>query len=116
LLIVIFFIAGIGIFRVGIFDLNNGLHGLFALISFISINVLAIIVATKVSGPLRCLSALMGTIGLLGLILHISETNGPLGPGGMERVIVYPAIIWLLAYSGYLMSRVTAISPLTPQH
>ena len=105
LLTIIFVITGIGIVGVGIFNLNNGIHGLFALISFISINVLAIVMATKVSGPMRYISGLMGAIGLLGLILHLNELNGAIGPGGMERVIVYPALIWLLAYSGYLMSR-----------
>ena len=102
---VIYIIAGIGIVGVGIFDLNSGIHGLFALISFISINVLAIAVAIRTCGPMRVISTLMGIVGLLGLILHISEVNGALGPGGMERVIVYPVILWLLAYSGYLMSN-----------
>ncbi len=97
--------VGIGVIGVGLFDLNSAIHGLFALISFVSINLLAIAVATKVRGPMRLISALAGVIGLIGLGLHINEMNGALGPGGMERVIVYPPIIWLLTYSGYLMSR-----------
>jgi len=31
------------------------------------------------------------------------DLNGPIGPGGMERMIVYPALIWLIAFGGYLM-------------
>ena len=99
----LFFIAGAGAIGVGIFTLNYGIHGLFALISFIAYNALAIAMAIKMKGPLKMISIALGAIGLIALVLHILEVNGPIGPGGMERMIVYPTIIWLLAFSGYLM-------------
>jgi len=29
---------------------------------------------------------------------------GPIGHGGTERMIAYPAMLWLLAFGGYLMA------------
>jgi hypothetical protein len=29
---------------------------------------------------------------------------GPIGHGGTERMIVYPAMLWMLALGGYLMA------------
>jgi hypothetical protein len=29
---------------------------------------------------------------------------GPIGHGGMERMIVYPAMLWMMAVGGYLMA------------
>jgi hypothetical protein len=29
---------------------------------------------------------------------------GPIGHGGAERMIVYPAMIWLIAFGGYLLA------------
>jgi hypothetical protein len=30
---------------------------------------------------------------------------GPPGHGGTERMIAYPAMLWLLAFGGYLMAQ-----------
>jgi hypothetical protein len=30
---------------------------------------------------------------------------GPIGHGGSERMIAYPAMLWLLAFGGYLLAR-----------
>jgi hypothetical membrane protein len=104
----IFIIAGIGVIGVGIFTLNNGIHGIFALISFIFFNVLAMVAGVRANGLMRIFSIILGVLGLTGLILHLTDNNGPLGPGGMERLIVYPVMVWLLAYSGCLISRTTS--------
>ena len=29
---------------------------------------------------------------------------GPIGHGGTERMIVYPVMLWMLAFGGYLMA------------
>ncbi len=38
------------------------------------------------------------------LILYIMHMYLGLGPGGMERMIVYPNLIWALAFSTELMN------------
>lgn len=32
---------------------------------------------------------------------------GPIGHGGAERMIVYPAMLWMMAFGGYLMADPT---------
>ena len=29
---------------------------------------------------------------------------GPIGHGGAERMIVYPSMLWMMAFGGYLMA------------
>ncbi len=109
-ILALYVLAGIGAMGVGIFTLNSGIHGIFALISFIFFNLQAIGTATLLKGPLKPISVLLGATGLIALVLHassdfgIANLDGPIGPGGMERMIVYPVMIFLLVLSGYLMS------------
>ncbi len=107
----LFTIAGCGAIGAGVFPLNSGgLHSLFALAAFLGFNLEAIAVATVVSGPMRAVSALAGIVGLVfvGLMIAGDAGNaaafGPIGHGGTERMIVYPAMLWMLALGGYLMS------------
>ena len=59
---------------------------------------------------MRALSVLAGIVGLVfvGLMIAGDAGNaaafGPIGHGGTERMIVYPAMLWMLAFGGYLMS------------
>jgi len=36
--------------------------------------------------------------------MYIGDIYLSLGPGGMERMIVYPVLLWVIGFSGYLMS------------
>lgn len=107
-----FTIAGIGAMGVGIFTLNTpGLHGIFALIAFLFFNLQAIAVAGILSRPLKHISVVLGLIGLAYIVvMFVSDSGiidlfGPLGHGGTERMIVYPSIIWLTVFGGYLMGK-----------
>jgi hypothetical membrane protein len=110
--LVIFTVAGIGAMGVGIFTLNTpGLHGIFALIAFLFFNLQAIAVAGMLSWPLKPISVVLGLIGLAYIVvMFVSDSGivdlfGPLGHGGTERMIVYPSIIWLMVFGGYLMGN-----------
>jgi hypothetical protein len=55
--------------------------------------------------------------GLLGLefvlLMIIGDAGnpgafGPIGHGGAERMIVYPAMLWMLAFGGSLMAGISA--------
>jgi len=117
-----FILSGIGGIGVAIFTLNSGLHGIFALLAFIFGNIQAIVTATVLKRPMNVISILSGVIGLIFLILFISSDlgaislYGPIGHGGLERMIVYPILIWSIALGGYLMvthpeSEEEAINP-----
>ncbi len=67
----------------------------------------AILTMRVVPPPFQYISVILGVISLIALGLYISKTYVGLGPGGMERMIVYPIAAWGLAFGGYLfgMSR-----------
>jgi hypothetical membrane protein len=112
--LVMFTIAGIGAMGVGIFTLDTpGLHGIFALIAFLFFNLQAIAVAGVLSWPLKPISVILGLIGLAYIaVMFVSDSGifdlfGPIGHGGTERMIVYPSIVWLTVFGGYLMADET---------
>ncbi|MHB8960462.1 MAG: hypothetical protein ACYDAN_12615 [Candidatus Limnocylindrales bacterium] len=52
---------------------------------------------------------LAGLVGFAAIALMVigdsgSMGFGPIGHGGVERLIVYPAMLWLLALGGYLVA------------
>lgn len=70
-------VAGLGAAGAGLVPLNvSDLHGIFALLAFLFFNIEARVVATF----------------------------GAIGQGGAERMIVYPVMLWMLAFGGYLMA------------
>ncbi len=104
-ILALFVLAGIGAMGVGVFTLNTpGIHAIFALIAFLFTPLEAIACTKLTTTPLRQLLVALGVWALVGLALHFLEINGPLGEGGMERLFVYPSILFLLIFGGYLMS------------
>jgi hypothetical membrane protein len=106
----IFVLAGIGAIGAGLMPLDTGAgHSLFALLGFVCFNLEAVGTASVVSGPMRAVSALAGVMGLVYVVIMVigdggtAAVFGPIGHGGSERMIVYPAMLWLLALGGQLM-------------
>lgn len=105
-----FLLAGLGAVVAGVFPLDTGApHSLGALLAFLFFNVQALGMATRLTGAMRYLSVLAGAVGLVfvGLMIVGDGGNaaafGPIGHGGTERMIVYPAMLWMVALGGYLL-------------
>lgn len=103
---------GIGILGVGFFPGNRvPWHGLFALLTFVSGGVSALASIRFLSGPFRYLSGLAGAIALLALAsaILLGDANPLLflGLGGVERWVVYPILLWLTGFGGYLLGAGT---------
>jgi len=102
---------GVGVLGVGVFNGSWGsIHATFALITFVS-GAIAAIVAYKVeSFPLRYISVVLGTISLVTLLsnMFLGDSNplNAMGIGGVERWVAYPILLWLLGFGGYLMGNV----------
>ena len=99
---------GLGALLVGIFPGNWGaIHALAALLTFVAGAVSAIAAVVTVHGPLRVIGPVLGAISLLTLLsYYLFGDASPMtvfGPGGLERWIVYPVLLFVLAYGGYLM-------------
>ena len=97
-------IGGIGAIGVGIFNEDFGkIHLMFALLAFVFSSIgTYVIFFTKKKDMMTFMWAMMGTVALIALILYSSSMYLGLGKGGMERLIMYPNIIWALGFSASL--------------
>ena len=95
-----------GVMGVGIFPETTGIvHTLVSLIAFLFGGLAAISSTRILKGPLRYISVILGIVGLVSLVLYGSGTYLGLGQGGMERMIAYPELVWLLGFGASLMTR-----------
>lgn len=121
-LTILLILMAIGAMGVGIFTsaFSTTIHGVVSLMAF-GFGGLSTIASFKVTKlPLSAISVILGvmTLGALALFAAGLVTTGSLtsseppasefflgiGPGGMERMIVYPALIWLTLFSGHLIA------------
>jgi hypothetical membrane protein len=107
---ILFALAGVGAIGAGIFPLNSSeLHSLFALAAFLFFNLEAIASGSVLRGSMKLISLVAGVLGIAFVVLMIAGDSGnasafgAIGHGGTERMIVYPVMLWMLAFGGYLM-------------
>ncbi len=116
------FLTAVGAMGVGIFTENFVIpHVVAATMAFLFGGLAAIVSAKSLKKPLSLIGIVLGamTLGAFGLFSIASIMSGPiiskgasasifylgLGPGGMERMIVYPGLMWLAWFSGRLASQ-----------
>lgn len=104
-------LAGLGAIGAGLIPLSgNGWHGLFALFAFVFFNVQTIITAWRLDNAMRGLGLILGALGMAYVVvMAIGDAGSPaifgaIGHGGAERMIVYPPMLWLMIFGGYLMA------------
>ncbi len=107
-------LASIGSIGVGIFPAYQmDLHSLFASLIFL-FGILAVIFSYRLGLNLYMVtvSLILGFIALITFILLLLWGTGPnnplvasLGLGGVQRFILYPVLMYLIALGGYLNSR-----------
>jgi len=115
-------VAGIGAIGVGLFpeDVNRTAHAISALPAFLLGNLGAITLGYAYYTRDRAVgwlaySVASGVVGLVALGLFVGKIYGPLGIGGMERLIIAPLLLWvvveavrLLRLPRYAPSRMAA--------
>jgi len=102
----LFSIAGAGAVGVGVFPETTGaIHPIVSLIAFLFGGLAAIAAYRFEKSPLNYLSVLLGALALIALALFTSHIYLGLGPGGMERMIAYPILLWLIGFGSQLMTR-----------
>ncbi len=106
-------LSGVGAIGVGLVNENwiPLVHALFALIAFLFGNLAAVYSYGLVRRPFSLLCAGLGLIGISALVLTAAEIDLGIGRGGMERMIFYPAMFWILGYGAWLMSEGGATEP-----
>ena len=102
-------VFGVAVFGVGVFPGNvTPWHGLFALLTFFSGGVTALLSARVAERPFSYLCALLGGVSLAtllsvffyGLVLTRPHPLSFLGSGGIERWVAYPLLLWVVAFGG----------------
>jgi len=90
---------------VGLFPENiNPYHEIFAGITFVFGGLSEILSFALVRFPMSIAVLFLGGLTLGSLVLFVLGAHLGLGPGGMERMIVYPVILWGAGFGGYLMA------------
>ena len=98
-------LAGVGALGVGLFPETTGiLHSIFSLVVFLFAGLAALVTARLQRKPMFYFSILLGLGTLAALVLYIGGAYLGLGPGGMERMVVYPALLWSVGFGGHLMA------------
>jgi hypothetical membrane protein len=109
--ILVLALHGAGTLGVGLFPSDQRtLHLGFATLSFAAGGAAALLSAAwqgSFAPTPRYASAALGVVTLVALVLtglgSRTALYGSLGPGGIERWIAYPIVLWLASFGGYLM-------------
>jgi hypothetical membrane protein len=109
----LFALASTGTLAVGFFPENTVLvggfaliHGIGAFLAFLMSAAAAIAAYTYTKSPFRFISIVLGIVSFVSFVLFL--TTAPygslgIGIGGMERMIVYPTLLWTISFGGYLL-------------
>jgi hypothetical membrane protein len=100
-------VLGLAALGVGVFPGNTGTpHAVCSLVTFVAGGIAAITSALVTRAPLRYASIALGAISLVTLasyaVLDAASPWAVLGTGGVERWIVYPIVLWIVGFGGYL--------------
>ena len=99
-------LTGIGALGVGVFNEDYPIIPRpSALLAFFFGNLAALYSYRLVRPPLSFVFALLGLIGLSALGLYGGGIYLGLGIGGMERMILYPAMFWAIGFGAYLLAE-----------
>ncbi len=117
--LVLLVISGFGAMGVGFSpeNVNIDVHSLSALLAFACSGLALIVLGvamfrdTRWDGY-RLYSFLSGLVGLVALVLFVAKVYGPLGVGGMERLIVAPVLLWAIVVGLHLV-RIPTFAPRT---
>lgn len=104
-------IAGVGAVGVGVFTEDfDALHSIVSLVTFVFSGLSLIVAFRVVRPPFNYLSILLGVFSLVALGLYVSGTYLGLDRGGMERMIVWPVLVWGMAAGGYFLGGPTPVA------
>jgi len=100
-------LTAIGAMGVGVVteDINVTIHGVVSLIAFLFGGLSAIASYRLLKLPFSAIAVILGLTCLGALVLSTANVDLGLGVGGMERMIVYPLLMWGAGFGGYLIGQ-----------
>ncbi len=107
----VLFLTGFGATGVGIFPEGSPLHlhTIMSAVTFIFAGLTAITAYKFTPKPISWISVILGILSLTALGLFASGNYLGIGHGGMERMIVYPVLLWALVFGGHIITRETKL-------
>ncbi len=106
------FIGSLGAMGVGVFpETTGGLHILVSFLAFFFTGIAALTTYRITGPPMTYFAAALGVFTIVALALYASGTFLGLGPGGMERMVAYPAVIWVIALGANLLGASRPTGP-----
>jgi len=81
------------------------MHGISALIGLIFGLGATFMSSRFVKSPLSYAPIILGGVTLLAVVLQVSGFYLGLGLGGIERLEIYPTLLWGLVFDGYLIGE-----------
>lgn len=98
-------LSAVGTMGVGVFTENSGsAHTLVSLIAFLFGGLSCIASYKLLRQPFSTIAVILGLMSLGALGLFASQTNLGLDVGGMERMILYPILMWGAGLGGHLVA------------
>jgi hypothetical membrane protein len=102
-------LMGAGILGVGIFPgTQMTAHQWLAMLAFTAGSVTVLLSSVVLRGPLRYLSAVLGAVAMASLVVAVFFMDwapaARLGEGGVERLIAYPVVLWMVSFGAWLAS------------
>ena len=98
-------LAGIGALGVGLFPETTGIgHSIFSPIVFLFAGLAALTTARFQKKPMFYFPIILGILTLVALLLFVADAYLGIGPGGMQRMIAYPALLWSIDFGGHAMA------------
>ncbi|MGD0057431.1 MAG: DUF998 domain-containing protein [Methanomassiliicoccales archaeon] len=104
MMVVTLMMSSVGVIGVGLFPEDTGApHALFALIGFFFGALTAVISFKIVKPPYAWFGVILGLISIASLFMFLIGAYLGLGAGGMERMVLYPSLLWYVGLGGYLL-------------
>jgi len=109
---------GLGALGAGIFsEVFYPTHGILSLLAFFFGPLAAIDSFRLERRPMNYISPILGFISLVALSLFLGiagyglpSVYTPLGLGGMERMVVYPTVLWLVAFGAFVIAAPESVA------
>lgn len=105
-------LPGAGIMLVAAFpeNVSIALHSAGSVLGIFTGIIVVLLSYREVRPPLRFCFLSLGVVSLVGALVEFGGYNSAfmqqtLGPGGWERAVVYPLLIWEVAFGSYLLSQ-----------
>jgi hypothetical membrane protein len=105
-LTVLLVFTAIGAMGVGVFTEHYGtIHSVVSLIAFLFGGLSAVTSYRLLKLPFSVIVGILGLMCLGALVLFTANVYLGLGKGGMERMIVYPLLVWGAGFGGHLIGQ-----------